>query len=185
MSDENCTCSKEIDKPFVCVCSASFIKCLEKTVDITNNTYHNLHQSKNNYLTYELSDILSKLEILYKETIQFINRITNTTSSLNTKIISYFVNIGKTIIKNMNNIKIDLYFCNLRIKLLSYTNKDINQIEFLYDLCVLQYKKCNYNIRFLYTYKILNRRIKIKKVKISKKILETIYEHTIVNYHEQ
>ena len=78
------------------------------------------------------------------------------------------------IIKTINNIRFDLHFYNVRINLLYTTN--IDHIEILYNKCVLKYKTCKEYIETLYVYKILKRHIKIKKAKIYKKKLETIYE---------
>ena len=90
--------------------------------------------------------------------------------------ISYFVNIGKMIIKTIDSILKDLRFYNIRINLLLYTTNNIDHIEDLYNRCVSEYKICKEYIETLYAYEILKRRIKIKKAKISKKKLETIYE---------
>ena len=126
----------------------------------------------------DLCNTLVKLNLLQKKIKECINKIKykvyRNELFLCSRGMSYFVNIGKMIIKTINNIRFDLHFYNVRINLLYTTN--IDHIEILYNKCVSEYKICKEYIETLYAYEILKRRIKIKKAKISKKKLETIYE---------
>lgn len=173
--DDTCTCS---DKT-TCVCSASFIKRLQETRNISNKQKYRKHHTPLQVKS-DLYDTLDKLNLLQ-------GNIKNCISKIKYKVyknkmflcssnISYFVNIGKIIIKTIDSIRKDLHFYNIRINLLLYTTNNIDHIEDLYNKCVLEYKICKEYIETLYAYRILNRRIKIRKAKIYKKKLETIYE---------
>ena len=127
----------------------------------------------------DLCNTLAKLNLLQKKIKECISKIKykvyRNKLFLCSRGMSYFVNIGKMIIKTIYDIELDLPFYNIRINLL-YTTNNIDNIEDLYNRCKLEYETCKEYIKTLYVYKILKRNIKIRKVKISKKILETIYE---------
>ena len=173
--DDTCTCS---DKT-TCVCSASFIKRLQETRNISNKQKYRKHH-KPLQVKSDLYDTLDKLNLLQDEIKKCISKIKykvcRNKMFLYSSNISYFVNIGKIIIKTINDIGLDLHFYNIRINLLLYTTNNINHIEDVYNRCVSEYNICKEYIETLYVYKILNRRIKIRKTKIYKKKLETIYE---------
>jgi hypothetical protein len=127
----------------------------------------------------DLCNTLAKLNLLQKKIKECISKIKykvyRNKLFLCSRGMSYFVNIGKMIIKTINDIELDLRFYNIRINLL-YTTNNIDNVEDLYNRCKLEYETCKEYIKTLYVYKILKKNIKIRKVKISKKILETIYE---------
>ncbi len=133
-----------------------------KSLLVKSDLYDTLAQL--NFLLNEIKKCISKIK--YKV---YRNKMFLCSSDM-----SYFVNIGKMIIKTINNIRFDLHFYNVRINLLYTTN--IDHIKNLDNNCLLKYKTCKEYIETLYVYKILKRNIKIRKAKISKKILETIYE---------
>jgi hypothetical protein len=180
--DDACTCNKDInDEHFKCVCSASFIERLQNTRNISNKQKYRKHYNRHKslHVKSDLCDTLDKLNLLQYEIKNCISKIKykvyRNKLFLYSSNMSYFVNIGKIIIKTIYDIGLDLRFYNIRINLLHTTN-NIDRIEDVYNKCVLKYKICKEYIETLYTYKILNRRIKIKKAKIHKKKLETIYE---------
>jgi hypothetical protein len=127
----------------------------------------------------DLCNTLAQLNLLLNEIKKCISKIKykvyRNKLFLCSRGMSYFVNIGKMIIKTINNIRFDLHFYNVRINLL-YTTNNIDNIEDLYNRCKLEYETCKEYIKTLYVYKILKRNIKIRKAKIYKKKLETIYE---------
>jgi len=165
-----------------CTCGASFIKRLQETRNISNKQkYRKRHKRhKSLQVKSDLYDTLDKLNLLQDEIKNCISKIKykvyKNKMFLCSSNISYFVNIGKIIIKTIDSIQKDLHFYNIRINLLLYTTNNIDHIEDVYNRCVSEYKICKEYIETLYVYKILNRRIKIRKAKIYKKKLETIYE---------
>lgn len=181
--DYTCTCIKDTNDNIVnCTCGASFIKRLQETRNISNKQKYRKRHKRHKPLQVksDLCDTLNKLNLLQDEIKNCISKIKykvyRNKMFLCSPNISYFVNIGKMIIKTIDSILKDLRFYNIRINLLLDTTNNIDHIEDLYNRCVSEYKICKEYIETLYAYEILKRRIKIKKAKISKKKLETIYE---------
>jgi hypothetical protein len=182
--NNTCTCPNYINDNIVnCTCGASFIKRLQETRNISNKQKYRKRHKRHKPLQVksDLCDTLNKLNLLQDEIKNCISKIKykvyRNKMFLCSSNMSYFVNIGKMIIKTINNIRFDLHFYNVRINLLYTTN--IDHIENLYNKCLLKYKTCKEYIETLYVYKILKRNIKIRKTKIYKKKLETIYEYII------
>ena len=196
--NNTCTCPNYTNDNIVnCTCGASFIKRLQETRNISNKQKYRKHHKRHKPLQVksdlclqvksdlckvksDLYDTLAKLNLLQKKIKECINKIKykvyRNELFLCSRGMSYFVNIGKMIIKTIYDIELDLPFYNIRINLLLDTTNNIDHIEDLYNRCVSEYKICKEYIETLYAYEILKRRIKIKKAKISKKKLETIYE---------
>jgi len=195
--NNTCTCPNYTNDNIVnCTCGASFIKRLQETRNISNKQKYRKHHKRHKPLQVksdlclqvksdlckvksDLYDTLAKLNLLQKKIKECINKIKykvyRNELFLCSRGMSYFVNIGKMIIKTIYDIELDLPFYNIRINLL-YTTNNIDNIEDLYNRCKLEYETCKEYIETLYVYKILKRNIKIRKAKIYKKKLETIYE---------
>jgi hypothetical protein len=196
--NNTCTCPNYTNDNIVnCTCGVSFIKQLQKTRNISNKQKYRKHHKRHKPLQVksdlclqvksdlckvksDLYDTLAKLNLLQKKIKECISKIKykvyRNELFLCSRGMSYFVNIGKMIIKTIYDIELDLPFYNIRINLLLDTTNNIDHIEDLYNRCVSEYKICKEYIETLYAYEILKRRIKIKKAKIYKKKLETIYE---------